>query len=217
MRWRKTLRVSSKGRRAATDDYQVDRRLQEAEITQRQEEAVYRKRYLVVYGDVRGRIEALAKEGLTSTVELLNHQLGHAAAERDAAMAEKQHQAAVLALERLDADHRQVMEELDQEEARLQVQIEGLDARLRHAVKDIVEVGAPYGGVILSLARKRAGDVVGVGQELCQIAPVDAPFALTSNSPSAAWRGFKTANAPSCCSKPTPISATASSKEPCPG
>ena len=55
------------------------------------------------------------------------------------------------------------------------VQLDGLNTRLKDVSDDLVTVRSPYRGIILSVARKRVGDVVSVGQELCQIAPADAP------------------------------------------
>lgn len=168
------LTAVAQRRDAANESHAVARRLQEAEITQRTEEVAFRKKYMEVYGEVRERIEALAKKGLAPTIELLNQQLGQAEAERDLALASEQAKSARLALERIEAEHAHALEELDQEEARLKVQIADLDTRLLNTSDDLVEVRAPATGVLLSVARRRPGDVVSVGQELCQLAPQGA-------------------------------------------
>lgn len=168
------LAAVAQRRDAAKESHAVARRIQEAEVTQRTEEVAFRKKYMEVYRDVRGRIEALAEKGLAPTIELLNQQLGQAEAERDLALASEQAKAAQLALEGIEAEHAHTLEKLDQEEARLKVQMADLDKRLRHTADDLVEVRAPTTGVLLSVMRRRPGDVVSVGQELCQLAPQGA-------------------------------------------
>jgi len=179
------LAAVTQRRNAAAEDYAVDRRLQEAEITQRKEEIAYRKKYLEVYQDVSARIKALEKAGLAPTLELLNQQLGQAEAERDAALADEQFKSATLSLVRIEADHQQLLDQLDQEDARLHVQISSLDTRLENTKDDLVEVRAPSAGTLLSVARRRVGDVVAVGQDLCQLAPRAAPLQAIVQLPEA--------------------------------
>lgn len=172
----KDLAGVAQRREAIEEDYAVARRLQDAEIAQRKEEVEYRTKYFEVYQEVRGRIQALAKAGLAPTIELLNQQLGQAEAERDLALANEQRKSAQLALDRIEADHTHELEKLEQEEARLRIQIEGFSERLRDTASDLVEVRAPSTGMLLSVARRRPGDVVAVGQELCQLAPHGVPL-----------------------------------------
>ncbi len=160
---------------SAGETYRINREIQEAEIVQREKETEYRQRYLDVYRDVNDRIEKLGKEGLTSSIEVLTHQLGHAEAQRDAALASEEFKMAHLALSRLEAEHHQEQERLDNETTKLGVQIEGLSGQLKQVTGDLVYLTAPYDGTLVSVARQRTGDVVTVGQELCQIAPAGAP------------------------------------------
>lgn len=160
---------------SAADTYRINREIQEAEIVQRKKEAEFRDQYLVVYGDVNSRIQKLGQEGLSSSIEVLTHQLGHAEAQRDAALAGEAFKMAQLALSRLDAEHKEEQERLQNEESRLAVQIEGLSSQLKEASGELAHLSAPCDGTIVSVARQRVGDVVGVGQELCQIAPNGAP------------------------------------------
>ena len=160
---------------SAEDTFQINREIQAAEITQREKEADYRQRYLDVYRDVNDRIEKLGKEGLSSSIEVLTHQLGHAEALRDAALASEEFKMAKLALTRLEAEHRQEVERLDNEATKLQVRIDGLAGQLKEVTGDLVYLTAPYDGTLVSVARQRIGDVVSVSQELCQIAPAGAP------------------------------------------
>jgi len=171
----KDLDAVARDRASAEATYQINREIQEAEIVQRKKESEYRDRYLAVYRDVNSRIEQLGAEGLTSSIEVLTHQLGFAEAERDTALAAEQHKMAVLALNRLDAEHRQALEHMENEESKLRVRMEGLDSQLRQATGELAYLAAPCDGTIVSVARKRSGDVVGVGQELCQIAPGGMP------------------------------------------
>ena len=160
---------------SAADTYRINREIQEAEIVQREKEADYREEYLLVYRDVNARIEKLGQEGLSSSIEVLTHQLGHAEAQRDAALAGEAYKMAQLALSRLDAEHKQEQERLENEESRIGVQIEGLSSQLKGASGELAHLSAPCDGTIVSVARQRVGDVVSVGQELCQIAPGGAP------------------------------------------
>lgn len=171
----KDLAALSQRRDAAMESHAINRSIQEAEIKQREREVSYRIQHVSVYQDVSDRMKALTAEGLNSTVDLLSQQLGQAQAELDAALADEQFKAAQLTLARLDADHQHMMEEIALEEVRITVQLEGLEARLKDVADDVITVRSPYRGVILSVSRKRPGDVVSVGQELCQIAPADAP------------------------------------------
>lgn len=165
------LAAVAKRRDAAKENHAVACRLQEAEINQRTKEVTFRTKYMEVYAEVRKRIDELAQKGLAPTLELLNQQLTQAEAERDLALATEQSKAARLALDRIESEHAHAMQVLDQEEARLKVQIADLATRLEGTSGDLVEVRAPTAGVLLAVARHRPGDVVSVGQELCQLAP----------------------------------------------
>ncbi len=160
---------------AAEGTYSINREIQDAEIVRREKEAEYRQRYLDVYRDVNDRIEKLGKEGLSSSIEVLTHQLGHAEAQRDAALASEEFKMAQLAMSRLEAEHHQEQERLDNEASKLRVQIEGLAGQLMEVTGDLARISAPCDGTLVSVNRQRVGDVVSVGQELCQIAPVGAP------------------------------------------
>ena len=171
----KDLDAIAQERQAAEDNYAVHRKIQEAEITQREKETAFRKRYLEAYKDVADRIQKLEAEGLASSIEVLNHQLGFAGAERDAALAAEERRMAELALGQLESEHGQALQRMATEEAKLRVRIEGLGNQLSAAEGGLAFVRAPYDGAIVSVSRKRVGDVVGVGQELCQVAPGGTP------------------------------------------
>jgi multidrug efflux pump subunit AcrA (membrane-fusion protein) len=156
--------------------YVINHDIQAAEIKQREKEVQYRREYLNVYSDVRRRTEALGQQGLASTVELLEYQLGNAEADRDVALAQERLGAAQLALKRIEAEHLQQQQHLESKLAQLEVRIDGLAVRLTDTSEDRVIVRAPYDGVIVSIARKRTGDVVQVGHELCQLAPLGCPL-----------------------------------------
>jgi HlyD family secretion protein len=111
---------------------------------------------------------------VVSPVEVLGYELGLAEAERDVA-------AALQAVERtkLDVDilEAQRVAELASERIqrnKIEPRLDVLGDLLNNAQRNVVFVNAPYDGVVLSLAAKRVGDVVAVGQELCEISPVDA-------------------------------------------
>lgn len=165
-------------RRAQEDTYAINRQIQEAEIARSAQESAFRAQYLEVYDDVGARVDRLAKEGLASSLEVLNHQLGHAEARRDSALAKEQSTMAKLALSRLEAEHRQALERLAEEEAGLAVRIAGIQEQLGRVVDNLAFVTAGRDGTVISVARQRAGDVVRVGEELCQVAPdTGAPVA----------------------------------------
>jgi multidrug resistance efflux pump len=163
-------------RTALEEKHRIGRDIQLAEINQREREITFRKQYLDVYADVRRRMEALGDQGLTSSVDLLIHQLGHAEAERDLALAEEQLKMAQLNLNSLDAEHAQASRTYANEEAKLNVRIESLHAQLAQTEGDFAVVKAPYDGIIVRVTRRRPGDVVRVGQELCQLSPIGAPL-----------------------------------------
>lgn len=162
-------------RESAEATYRINRNIQEAEITQRAKQADYQSRYLAVYRNVGERVKKLDQEGLTSSIDVLTHELGQAAAERDAALAHEAHTMAKLTLNRIDAEFQQAQEQLENQAIKIDVRIAGIDGQLRQATGELAYLAAPYDGTIVSVARQRKGDVVGVGQELCQVAPGAAP------------------------------------------
>jgi len=147
---------------------------QQAEIIQYENEVVYQKKYLAANQDLIKRMEALVKEGLSSPVELLSHQVGLAGAERDVAVAEQKHRMSQLSLQQLETDWEIQAASEDMELKKTSLHIEALREQLRDCQNDLFLVRAPYQGTVLSIAFKRPGDVVTVGQALCEIARAEA-------------------------------------------
>ena len=115
-------------------------------------------------------METLVKEGLSSPVELLSHQVELAGAERDVAVAEQKHEMAKLSLQQLQTDWEIQAANEEMELKKTALHIEALGKQLRDCQGDLFLVRAPYAGTVLSIAFKRTGDVVAVGQALCEIA-----------------------------------------------
>ncbi len=166
------LAAISARRESTTHAYGINQDVHRAELDQIQREASYQREYLTIYQDVQDRFEKLGREGLTSSVELLELRLGLAAAERDAAVAAEQVKMTQLLGTRMDATHEVALMEFTTNENKLRVRRENLAAQLQNTTGDTVSITAPYDGMILSVARRRPGDVVAVGQELCHIAPL---------------------------------------------
>ena len=146
----------------------------ESQVRQFESELQYHENYRARYQEVLGKIRELNRSGVVSPLEVLNYELGLAAAERDVATAK-------LTLEQTKLDQRILQTQRDAEivserieRNKTEVRLDALDELLANAERDVVYLKAPYSGMVLSVSVKRQGDVVEVGQELCQIARSDS-------------------------------------------
>jgi membrane fusion protein len=148
--------------------------IKDAEIAQAEREVVFRQKHSDTSNDFLQRAQALAKDGLISQVELLNHELAAAASEKDLVLGEKGKQQLELQRQGLvTARARQRTEETAEAE-KTKMQIALLKQQLENCVGDVKAVRAPYDAVVLSVNQRNAGNVVAAGTELCQLARAGA-------------------------------------------
>ena len=89
-------------------------------------------------------------------------------------MAERRVETADLERERTETEQAAWRAEANAELEKLKARIAALKAPLNDSTDDRLSIRAPYTGVVISLAQRNAGNSVEAGQELCQIAPLDA-------------------------------------------
>lgn len=157
----------------AGEDYRTQLEIQTSKIGQQEKELVYQKDYLATYQDFLKRIEKLGAEGLVSTVDLINHRLGAARAERDVAQIQHNLEMANLEVRKLENTRRTTVSQLEAEKEKLQVKMRSLRRQVQGLGEDVIHVRAPFEGTVLSIQKKTVGDVVSLGEELCRLARTD--------------------------------------------
>lgn len=168
------LRALELRRQSSVKAHKTRTETAQTEIAQHESEIDYQKKYLATYQDIGERMAELRRQGLASVTELLNHEVGLAGAERDVALAEQSHLKAQLQLRQLAIEHERELTDETIEFNKTTVRIRALQKQLKDCEGDVVFVRAPFDGTVLSVARKNEGDIVALGQELCQIARSDA-------------------------------------------
>lgn len=171
---REDLRANEVRRELKTRERENERELLKAELEQRTKEIEFQNKYLAAHKDLIVRMREMRETGLASPVDLLSQELALAGAERDVALAQQALEATQLRRQQLDMDHEQAVAELDLSASKAKVRIAALERQLRDCEDDTVVVRAPYDGTVVSVMRQREGDVVAVGQELCQMARREA-------------------------------------------
>jgi len=180
---REELRGLAEERTLRLRDHENRMAVLEAERRQKENQVTYQRHYLAAYTDMMERMRKLSEQGLASPVEVLSQELALAGAERDVAIAEQELETTLVKRKQLDTEHERDMADLDLKETSAKVRTAALEERLDDCAEGSKPVRAPYAATVLSVARKRVGDVVALGQELCQLARRDAePLARLSLS-----------------------------------
>ncbi len=145
-----------------------------AEISQTEREIVFRKRHVDAVKALFESTAKLEKEGAISHEDHLRRQLEMVQVETVLALAEKTLEMARLEPERQENDraHKRLLEKAEQ--AGLRSRIEALNRDLASTQLDQLSIRAPYDAIVISLTQKNTGNVLQPGQELCQLARVDA-------------------------------------------
>jgi HlyD family secretion protein len=116
----------------------------------------------------------MKKAGMVSEVELLSRRLGLAEARRDLSLAQQAAETARLQKNLLETERVSEIKLEDIERDKLLSRMNTLRGLLEDSAGDVMFIRAPYDGVVLSTPRQRSGDPVVSGEELCQIARIDA-------------------------------------------
>lgn len=148
--------------------------IKDAEIVQAKRELGFRDQHLETIRDIVRRSEQLAAAGSVSPVELLGHKLSEAESLKNRVVAEKVGEQLVFQRQQMSAARARRCSDEQAEAEKLRVQVAVLQEQLQDTQGDLKLVRAPYDAVVLRLAQRTPGGVVGAGAELCHLARVGA-------------------------------------------
>jgi multidrug resistance efflux pump len=168
------LNTKSAGIAQAEASYQDRLNIKKSEIAQAQRELEFQQKAVVTKRDLLARTTTLARSELVPKTTVIAEQMDFDQSEKDATLAERRLDAAVLAQQQTVAEQVTWRTEANAELEKLKARIAALRAPLNDSRDDLLSIRAPYDGVVISLAQRSAGNSVDAGQELCQIARQDA-------------------------------------------
>ena len=145
-----------------------------AEISNAESEVTFREKHVSTSKELVDRMETLSANGGISQVELIRLRLDLAGSEKDLSVARRTLQQVSLDRQRMETEHARLRDEQVSEIEKLKFRVAALKSDLENSELNMLSVRAPYDGVVISLAQRNAGSVVQNGQELCQLARVDA-------------------------------------------
>jgi multidrug efflux pump subunit AcrA (membrane-fusion protein) len=144
------------------------------EIAQTESEVKFREKHVASSRELLQRMEKLSKTGGISQVELIKLRLEVAGSEKDLSVTQRSLQQTNFERERLEAEHARVRGEEVSEIEKNKMRLSALKSDLESSQQNLLSIRAPYPAVVISLAQRNAGSVVQHGQELCQLARIDA-------------------------------------------
>ncbi len=168
------LHTHEEGLAKADAAYTSQLEIKTAEIAQAESEVKFREKHAETSRDLVARMQTLTKSGGISKVEVLRYQLEAAESEKDFSVAQRTLQQVKLERDQLQNLHAQAHDENVADIQKLKVRLQALQGDLEDSKLNLLTIRAPYAGVVISLAQRNAGSVVQNGQELCQLAVVDA-------------------------------------------
>lgn len=168
------LRTREQGLTKADTAYASQLEIKLAEISNAESEVKFREKHTAASRELVDRMETLSNSGGISKVELIRLRLDLAASEKDLSVAQRTLQQVTLDRQRMESEHAQLRGEQVAEIEKLKLRIAALKSDLENSQQNMLSVRAPYDGVVISLTQRNAGSVVQNGQELCQLARVDA-------------------------------------------
>jgi multidrug efflux pump subunit AcrA (membrane-fusion protein) len=145
-----------------------------AEISNAESEVKFREKHSATSRELVERMETLSDSGGISKVELIRLRLDVAGSEKDLSVAQRTLQQVTLDRQRMEAEHGRLRDERLSEIEKLKFRVAALQTDLENSQANMLSVRAPYDGVVISLAQRNAGSVVQNGQELCQLARLEA-------------------------------------------
>lgn len=143
-------------------------------IAQAESELKFRDKHTSSNRELLERMEKLSKTGGISQVELIRLRLDVAESEKDHSVADRTLQQIRLEREQLESEHQRKRGELVAEIEKLRLRLDALKGDLENSQLSLLSIRAPYDAVVISLSQRSAGSVVREGQELCQLASVEA-------------------------------------------
>jgi HlyD family secretion protein len=154
--------------------YEAQLQIKGEEIEQASTEVKFRERHASTSRELAERMEKLSKSGGISQVELLRLRLDLAASEKDQSVAQRTLQQVTLERQRMEMERSRQRGQDVAEIEKIKYRLAGLTRDLENSEQNLLSLRAPYDAVVTSVAQRNAGSVVQNGQELCQLARVDA-------------------------------------------
>jgi len=168
------LRTKEQGLAKADAAYNSQLEIKLAEISNSESEVKFREKHSATSRELVERMETLSESGGISKVELIRLRLDVAGSEKDLSVARRTLQQVTLDRQRMETEHARQRDEQVAEIEKLKFRVAALKSDLQNSELNMLSVRAPYDGVVISLAQRNAGSVVQNGQELCQLARIDA-------------------------------------------
>jgi len=168
------LRTKEQGLAKADAAYISQLEIKLAEISNAESEVKFREKHSATSRELVERMETLSDSGGISKVELIRLRLDVAGSEKDLSVARRTLQQVTLDRQRMETEHARQRDEQVAEIEKLKFRVKALKSDLENSELNMLSVRAPYDGVVISLAQRNAGSVVQNGQELCQLARIDA-------------------------------------------
>jgi len=168
------LRTKEQGLAKADAAYTSQLEIKLAEISNAESEVKFREKHSATSRELVERMETLSDSGGISKVELIRLRLDVAGSEKDLSVARRTLQQVTLDRQRMETEHARQRDEQVAEIEKLKFRVAALKSDLQNSELNMLSVRAPYDGVVISLAQRNAGSVVQNGQELCQLARIDA-------------------------------------------
>ncbi len=154
--------------------YQSQVGIKKAEINQVERELSFRHKHAETIRDLVKRLQKLAGTGGISQIELAKYQLELASSEKDLSITEKTLDGVKLERERMETDRARQRGDEQTTFQTLKLRIAALERDLENTRHDLLAIRAPYPAIVISLTQRSVGNVVQSGQELCQLARIDA-------------------------------------------
>ncbi len=148
--------------------------IKEAEIAQAETEVKFRERHATTNRELVERMNQLSKNGGISQVELLRLRLDLAESEKDQSVAQRTLQQVSLERQRMEMERSRQRGQDVSEIEKFKYRLAALKSDLQNSEQNMLSLRAPYDAVVTSVAQRSTGSVVQNGQELCQLARVDA-------------------------------------------
>jgi len=168
------FRTKEQGLAKADAAYTSQLEIKLAEISNAESEVKFREKHSATSRELVERMETLSESGGISRVELIRLRLDVAGSEKDLSVARRTLQQVTLDRQRMETEHGRQRDEQVAEIEKLKFRVKALKSDLENSELNMLSVRAPYDGVVISLAQRNAGSVVQNGQELCQLARIDA-------------------------------------------
>lgn len=168
------LRTHQEGLAKAEAAYNSALEIKKAEISQAESEVAFREKHASSSRELLNRLEKLTASGGISVVEVLQHRLDAAESEKDLSVAQRTLEQVKLERQQMEAEQARTKAENLAEIEKLKMRLSALHGDLENSKQNLLVIHAPYDGVVISQMQQNGGSVVQNGQELCQLARVEA-------------------------------------------